>query len=322
MYLRRWAGDGGVRFTEVATGESDIKDPEAIANDEYFYRIEAPDIDPDEVPDLWFETHMSRIEDAAARWLRALDGSPDGRLTNTNLCENLAVFVALQSQRTPRARAAELDIEAGIARFGARNIIDDRRILPILCQARNIAYRPSLHNQIVNQILSQPLISESAKPKAIESAIGVWRNTIAPHLEGRSWWLVSTPDPLMTSDEPVVLIGPGQPREYRPRFFNSPLVLFPVGPDRLLMLAHSDSRLSQPFTLDTDETRAVNLEIMASCHEYVYEHPASDIAAHISVPDLPAFDPAAAATFWESVMVPTRWQGVTPLPDWPLPRWT
>lgn len=113
MYLRRWAGDDGVRFVEVATGESDIKDPEEIANDEFFYQIEAPDIDPDEIPDLWFETHMSRIEDGAARWLRALDGAPDGRLKNTNLCENLAVFVALQSQRTPRARAASSTLRPG-----------------------------------------------------------------------------------------------------------------------------------------------------------------------------------------------------------------
>jgi hypothetical protein len=325
MYLKRWADSSGdLRFTEIDTGRSELTAPEAIANDEFFYQIVGEDIDPDNEPDLWFETHMSRIEDVAAKWLRALDNLPDGRVKDPNLADNLAVFVGLQSQRTPRRRAAELDIDAGIERFGARNILNDRRILPIICKANGIPYSPARHNQIVEEILANQPFSSEPKAKAIDTAIKVWRNRVTPRFaDERTWWLATSDDPIATCDEPVVLIGKtGQPRDRFPSLDSTPLVLFPIGPHRLLISANQGRQLLRPHTFTFEEAQAVNLEIAANCLENVYEKPGSDIAAHIGVPPQPEFNPSTASTFWEAAMPPTRWASAIATPEWPLRRWT
>ncbi|MBY8861225.1 DUF4238 domain-containing protein [Nocardia sp. CA2R105] len=326
-YLRRWTEDGGrespVLLTELVTGHSDLKSPEEIANGENFYQIIAADVDPDDEPDLWFETHMSRIEDAAARWFRTLDDRAPGKITDPNFAENLAVFVALQSQRTPRARAADLNISAALQRFGSRNALDDRRVLPIICAALRIPYSPSRHYQIIDEILAQPTFSSDAKSTAIDTAIKVWRNHITPHLAQRTWWLATSDDPLLTCDEPVVRIaGPGKPRNRPPDFSNTALVLFPISPHRLL-LATQKTQLPTPFELTPDETRGVNLEITSNAIEFTYELPGDDIAAGITVPPLPPFDPSTASNFWEAVLPPpTRWAERADAPSWPLQRWT
>ncbi|MGN2642466.1 DUF4238 domain-containing protein [Nocardia takedensis] len=271
-----------------------------------------------------FRRMLRLPQDAASRWLTALDGTPDGLLTNTNLCTNLAVFVSLQSQRTPRRRSAELDLDAAIARFGARKVLDDRRILPLLCEVAGIEYRPQLHEQILEAILAQRPISTEAKPKAIESAIGVWRNTIAPHMAlDRRWWLVSTRGELATCDDPVVLIGaPGQSREFQLRFRSTPLIIFPVSPGRLLVLAEPDRPLGPPHCLNSEELDVVNLEIVANSLRYVYERP-DTVIGNTPVPALPDFAPEAAQTFWEAVLqIPTRWHGAVSAPEWPLQRWS
>ncbi|MFD6357198.1 DUF4238 domain-containing protein [Nocardia tengchongensis] len=324
MYLRRWTTESTktVRFTEISTHVSELKDPDSIAYEENFYQIAADDIDLDAHPDLWFETHMSRIENAAARWLRSLDGLPDGRLTDPNLRANLAVFVALQGLRTPRQRASQLDIGDRIEQYGARTILDNPIALALVCAANGIQYDPSSHNQILETMLASEPISQEAKPVAIDSAIGIWRRAIAPHLTERSWWLVSSTEPLLTCDEPVVLVGkPGQSREYVRRYYTTPLILFPVGPHRLLVLTDSNQPLTRPFSLDATETSAVNLEIAANCFEFVYERADTNIAANISVPDRPETNPTAE-TFWQEVNTPTRWLGSLSAPEWPLQRWT
>ncbi|WP_107659336.1 DUF4238 domain-containing protein [Nocardia suismassiliense] len=327
MYLRRWASsgpDGQLRFTEISTSGSDLDVPEEIANDEYFYQIVGAGIDPDEVPDLWFETHMSRIEDAAARWLRALDNRAVGKISDPNLTSNLAVFVGLQSQRTPRARASNLDISAARDRFDVREALDHPVILPILCAATGIAYSRARHHAIIEGILSQPEFSSEAKPAAVDTAIKVWRNHITPFLAKRTWWLITSEDPLLTCDEPVVRIGwPGQQRHPAPSFFTAAMVLFAISPHRLILATPEELCLRPPFALTPSETRAVNMEIASNALEFTYEEPGSDITAHMTLPPLPPFDRSTATNLWEAVLPPPgRWAQRADAPDWPLQRWT
>ncbi|MFI8662079.1 DUF4238 domain-containing protein [Rhodococcus qingshengii] len=325
MYLRRWAcGPVSplVRFTEIATGRSDLDLPEAITNDEFFYQIIGDDIDPDVEPDLWFETHMSRIEDAAARWLRSLDHRAAGKITDPNLSGNLAVFVGLQSQRTPRARAGNLDISSARDRFNVREALDHPVILPILCRETGIDYTPARHHQIIDEIMLKPEYT-GPKAAAIETSLNVWKNHITPFLAQRTWWLVTSEQPLLTCDEPVVLIGwPGQQRHPAPGFATAALVMFPIGPHRLLLATPESLRLRPPFTLSSEETRAVNLEISYNAIEFTYEEPSSDISAHMTLPPLPPFDRSTATNFWEALRPPPgRWAGLN-APEWPLQRWT
>ena len=239
MYLRRWASINGssclVRMTDIQTRATDPRNPDSLANEPWFYRIAANDVDPSDVPDLWFEIHMSRVENDAKHVLDSLDQLPDGPIRDQNLRTDLAVFVGLQSQRTVRRRQGELDIDAGIRRFGVRPVVGEPEILPRLCLITGRHYNSDRHDELADEIAEElagrPLISDSddgAKARAIESAIGLWRNTVVPHLlVQRSWWLYSTA-PLATCDEPVIYIGGRQGRASASSytFGGAPLVLF------------------------------------------------------------------------------------------------
>lgn len=335
MYLRRWQLENGssqlIRMTDIGTHESALRNPDSVAHEPWFYRITAEDIDPDSVPDLWFEIHMSRIEDDAARWLKGLDALPDGQLQDQELITDLAVFVGLQSQRTLRRRQGELDIDAGIRRFGVRQVIGSPEVLPRVCMTTGRRYDPLRHDELADEITREmgdrPLISSAengAQARAIESAVGVWRNTVVPHLAlQRSWWLYSTAEPIATCDEPVIYLGARQgrsaPQSYT--FGNAPLVLFPIGPHRVLVLAFPTYRPTTPFVLDASDVAAINFEIAAACHQYVYERDGSEIAQNLAVPPRPKFDPTAATTFWDSIHPPTRWSPDEG-PPWPLQHWS
>lgn len=332
MYLKRWsiAGSSEIQYLNVKTNVGGCVDPDAIAFEENFYEIEASDIDSDLNPNMWFETHMGRIEDKAAHWLRALDGLQDGRVRDPNILSNLAVYVGLQSQRTIRSRQSELDIGRAIEHYGAKYVLNIPDVLPSVCTLYNIPYSLGRHREIAQSVINQGVISTSAQPKAIESAIGVWRNQIVPHLENdRSWWLASTKTPLITSDEPVVLIGTKRhSRELPVSFRSAPLILFPIGPRRLLVLAGQKAQLRAPTSLTPAETKFVNRELAFNCNELIFDEPGSTAAVQIRVPPYPSAAqefPASVRNFAELarlVSLPTRWTGAPYQPQWPLSRWT
>ncbi|WP_204165063.1 DUF4238 domain-containing protein [Rhodococcus oxybenzonivorans] len=335
MYVSRWQSAGAssrlIRMTDIDTHETELRNPDSLANAPWFYRISGDDVDSEDVPDLWFEIHMSRVENDAKRWLAALDDLPNGRLLDRELITDLAVFVGLQSQRTVRRRQGELDIDSGIRRFGAREVIGSPEVLPRVCVATGRRYDPARHDALADEIaaelLSRPLVSSAengAQARAIESTIGLWRNSVVPHLLiQRSWWLYSTNIPLATCDEPVIYLGATQGRDSPEAYAlgSAPLLAFPIGPNRLLILAGAAYHPAQPFELDDSDTAAVNFEVAAAAMRYVYERDGSDIARNITVPRRPAFDPQKAETFWESVHPPTRWSPGAG-PDWPLQRWS
>ena len=332
VYLKRWSpsGDALVRVVDLANKSAEDVDPSSVAYAENFYEIEAPDIDPDGHPSMWFETHMSRIEDKAARWFAALDGLPDGRIKNTNLLSNLAVYIGLQSQRTVRSRDNEEWIDRAIEHYGAEALFDIPGVLPVLAANYRIRYTPATHQEVAQQIIGTKLVSAERKPKTIESAIGLWRNKIVPHLEHeRSWWLSSTPTPLITCDEPVVLIGTKrQPRNRPVPFTTAPLILFPIGPQRLLVLALRDRTVGRPHALTAAETTYVNREIAFNSNALLFDTPGSTVAEGVAVPPYPpartGFPDTLAnyAEFIDALSPLTRWTGASHWPQWPLPRWS
>lgn len=291
-----------------------------IAKKSNLYTISADDLETD-YPELWFEKHMSRIESDAAAWLGTLDLLPDGQIEDQQLIADLAVFVALQEQRTLKKHAQELRIEDALNRFGRREIVS--KALPLVCKMYGISYSPRRHEALLRQMLDVPLLSRERKPRALESAIGVWRSQAIPHLVvARSWWLVSTETPLVTCDEPVVWLGgPARGRWEPPAWARSPHGIFPVGPHRLLVVTVKDfDPLPSPHMLTADETRQINFELAAASHEFCYERPDTVVAATFELPPWPAHDPACAPTFMEAVLEPSRWkQGQGP--PWALSRW-
>lgn len=320
FYLSRWSNaDGKVRLTKTATGDSHIQPPEDIAKRDNLYTITADDLEPD-FPSRWLEKHMARIESDAAGWLRALDDLPAGRMVDGDLIANLAVFVALQDQRTLRKHDQELRIEDALDRFGRAEILSP--LLPFVCRLYRIPYSPHRHDAILQQFLNRPLISAERKPRALESTIGVWRNQAVPHFAAqRNWWLIESDPPLLTCDEPVVYLGGSiRPRWRTSSWAASPIVLFPVGPHRLVVLTTAGLDLRPPYELDAAEAAQVNFEMVAASNEFCFERPDSNIGASIRVPPWPDTDPASASTFMEAVLPHSRWnEGEGP--PWAVSRW-
>lgn len=321
VYLRRWAdSEGAVRVTKVSTRDTYVQPTKDIAKKSNLYRISASDLESD-YPELWFEKHMSRIESDAAAWLGALDELPDGQIRDRQLIANLGVFVALQEQRTLKHHAQNLRIEDALNRFGRAETVS--RVLPWLAPLYGIPYSAERHDELLDEILNVQLLSSERKPRALESAIGVWRSQAIPHLvAARSWWLVSSAGPLVTCDEPTIWLGgPARGRWEPPAWARSSHMVFPLGPHRLLVLAARKFHpLPPPFELSASEARQINFEIVAASHEFGYETPGTSAAAAFEVPPWPPHSPDSAPTFMEAVLEPSRWaQGEGP--PWAVGRW-
>ncbi|BCK53940.1 MULTISPECIES: DUF4238 domain-containing protein [Nocardia] len=331
MYLKRWTTDGSgeIQVTNVDTKESNCVPIESTAVEDNFYQISAPDIDADANPDMWFETHMGRIEGRAANWLRALDGQPDGRIKDKNLISNLAVYISLQSQRTQRGRQTDVGIDAAVNRYGASHILNITGLLPILCREYGIEYSEARHQAIVNQILAKRAVSSETKPKAIDAAIGAWKNVLAPLIENdRDYWLASSTGDLLTCDEPVLGIPTKRnTRQFPVSIRNSEIIVFPISPNRLLILSRKNVKIKPPFELSSTEAKFLNREFCYNCNRLVFEKSGTSIASQIQIPNYPekqdwSSSITSAPEFARAVLLPTRWTDAPHSPQWPLSRWT
>lgn len=231
-------------------------------------------------PELWFEEHLSRIENDAALFLRHLDTLPDGLISNSGAIVNLSIYVALQHQRTPRIRQTNETIEA---------------------------WNPT---------------GQDPQTAAINYAINVWRKDIVPVLKLFRWWIVSSADDLLTCDEPVIQVGYAEwPRTIRLSFATTALLLFPIGPNRMVIGSPDRGHdLNLPYELTSDETMAVNREIAANSMQYVYERDGASVAEGVDVPPPVDFESADQSNPFLATVLPTRWALISP-PPWPLTRW-
>src|SRR5687768_9881753 len=66
FYLSRWAAEGQLRVTEATSRHTYLTTPSKAAIETDFYRIDAEEVNPKEVPPLLFETLLSDIEGNAA----------------------------------------------------------------------------------------------------------------------------------------------------------------------------------------------------------------------------------------------------------------
>src|SRR5262245_6915050 len=64
-YLTRWAERGNIRVTRVDDQHSYTTSPGKAARETDYYRLESPDVDPNEVPPLLMEVMLGEVESAA-----------------------------------------------------------------------------------------------------------------------------------------------------------------------------------------------------------------------------------------------------------------
>jgi hypothetical protein len=154
---------------------------------------------------------------------------------------------------------------------------------------------------------------------------------IGEHLIGRRWALYRAPLPLVTSDEPVVVVGgPGMSRREQVGIVAAGVVMFPLAPDTLLAMFHPlldfDMDALCPELTFTEVTEC-NREIAANSTRWIFEHPGTHYAESLTLPIRPPSSRIEVFANNENrsrllrSYRNARWAFVEDPPPWPVARW-
>lgn len=313
LYLRRWAVDGLVQMTVVDRRQPPLvpQPSKEIGKRRNLYSL-PPDDSTMGPPLRWIEKHLSRIEGESERHLAELERHGLGVVTDVDLKRDLSVFLGIQMTRTPSNRERAL----------------------VLVEAPDRAKRPFYPGMSDTEF--QAMIDRTEKdPKreALNLMLLDVRNVVAGSLFRREWAVVETNAPLLTCDDPVVLVGGGNfPRGFGGVTFSS-VVMYPLNPTRLLVMFMLPGRGSRGgYVLDERETYSVNLEIAAASHAVVFERPGDELAEQFQVPPRAPVgydagllsqldDHAAMVMMLRGASPQSRWAGLPDPPEWAVPRW-
>ena len=150
-------------------------------------------------------------------------------------------------------------------------------------------------------------------------------------LYDREWLIFRAPPILITSDEPItVLGGPDQPRGERAGLVPAGVVALPLSPSRLLVTLRASKIVRGTLELDHVEVAEINREILAHAHRYAFERPNRHVTERLRVPEAPEAamitERIKAIVDGEEVDVYrnfaiNRWYGHCGAPPWPVRRW-
>lgn len=105
FYLTRWADSGKIRVTNIDEGKSWVTSPKKAASETDYYRIESPDLDPEEIPPLLFEVTLSKIEQWGADFIEAAVEDPVGTARDDEIRVLFSLYMAFQFVRGRSYRA-------------------------------------------------------------------------------------------------------------------------------------------------------------------------------------------------------------------------
>ncbi|WP_175280146.1 DUF4238 domain-containing protein [Prescottella equi] len=322
-YLDRWAVDGVVRRTLVDTKRWRDIGLKGVAYEDHFYRLEAEDVDPQVTPPLFLEVLFGELEDEAKRDIDKLLQFEPGAVTNAEIIANMSLYLAAQHVRGRAFRDEQLTIvEWSATQDQLKLSVELTRFL--LQLAGDLDPDRDLVEELAAQMRAKEPISADPKAQAIQLTVQQWLR-FAPHLAAMEWAVYRTESSILTSDEPVLLLGlPGTDRGERPGLLVTGAIAFPLSPERLLVLfPRGPHGPDYPYVLSADETQQINAELMATAEKMVFEQPGGSVALGIDVPprgpgrEITDSDGNPAVRYRK----PTRWAGMTPPPSVPLSRW-
>lgn len=316
FYLKKWAVEGVVQPVLVdGPAVPPAQPPKAVAKSTNFYSL-PPVNSPMDAPLRWIETHLSRIEDETAHKLAQLETCALGVVTDENLKRDLAVFLGIQLSRTPSSREYTLCLIKGP-----------------LAAKREFYRRAAPHVTDADFEAMVARTETDTKREALNLMFADVRNTSAGSLFRREWAVYETTGPIISCDDPVVLVaGGGAPRAMSLGVTFSSVVFYPLGPNRLLVMFARPGQARGGYVLDEFETLSVNREIVAAAYRMTFERPGDDIAAHLQVPRhehpelkdeaISALSDDEALTLLLRKATPrNRWAETDDPPAWPVPRW-
>lgn len=335
-YLQRWAepddkGRDRVRVTEVDEHRSYCPAPDQAARETDFYRLEHPDLDPDTVPPLLFETYLSKIEGQAVKAIDGLieHGDPSELGAETFVLFAMYLGLTVTRGREFRARAHQILAE------GYKLLYADVSDKTIVQKLRDRGIEPTdeliaQHRMFLNGLQTGETVARVTTAQLVVQSADMAED-VAERFVHRNWLVYKTPPILVTCDEPVIRVaGPGAPRGEKGGVESSGAVLFPLDPSHLLVMFHPDMDPQGPLVLDHVETAEINREIIAGSTRWAFERPCRNIAERLIVPPLP---PEAMKTEGPLPQVvgakgdlyrqyaPTRWQSEPYILPWPVGRW-
>jgi len=329
FYLKHWADDGKIRVTNVDESRSWVTTPNKAAFETDYYRVESPDIDPDEVPPLLFETALSKIEQWGAVFINAAVTNHDVGVDDEERVL-FSLYMAMQYVRGRHfravARASATDyfkLKYGqITEKGIQHVLRERGLK--VNEANMSRFR-----RFVDSLNSEDLALSPTKASLLGLS-GRMVSDIGSYLFERGWHIYSVPPILVTCDEPVIPVpGPPHPRGERGGVADAGVVLFPLTPSLLLAMFDGESAYPQrPYQLDYADLADINREIVGASSAYAFERPARRTAVALKVPE--AREPisrtiASVGQEADQYLIrrhrPSRWVNASPAPPWPVQRW-
>jgi hypothetical protein len=320
-YLKRWEVDGRLRVVDVNSRSNYVTASSKAARDTDFYRIEADGLDPVEFPPLLFEKMLSIVEGGAI---------PSFEIAITDGIEamsNLAAFVAFQIARGRQFRARLMSLASSTYREMHRDVTAEG-----LRSRLNNATDDELSQtmQFVEGIQSGDILVQPQQAQAVWM-VGEAATRFMPYLMGFSWYVVRTAAELITTDEPVLMLGgPGWPRGQIPGIATARVIVMPLDPCHLLVLVSPgmlSSRGTFDAALDIGETEQINLELLAHASRWQFSSPTRGATMPCLPPPVPASilergievgnDPGAELM---RTFSPNRWLYAGDVP-WPVRRW-
>ena len=321
-YIRRWTpgGKGAVRSVRIDDGRGKLVGPRKVGGVEQFYRLEADDIDQTSTPPLVVEVLLEVFDKLAKVRIDELLAAEPGPVTDVEMKRDLAMVVAAQMSRGQSFRQEQPDL----LEYGSRQ--DPIEHSKVAARIWLLSTGQSLDDETIEVAAAQmrekdrrSLISQDHKPQAIQLMMQNFTKLIVP-LITRNWAVYCTQTPLLTSDDPVVVIGgPSTDRRVKPGNASAAVWIYPIDRHRLLAFFRPGISPQLPFVLDAVETYEINQEIVAAAYEKIFEHPDDDIASTITVPPWPVVP--RAETVVELSRRPTRWFESAELPAAPVSRW-
>lgn len=328
-YLRRWADDDQVRVTdlEVSPRRTYCAKPENVGRETDFYRLEAEGLDPDELPALALEVLFSDIEGQAKLGMDELlaTGQP-----SPEHGAYLAWFIALQLTRGRGYRASMRAAAHEISKLDVEGLNDSDVVRSRL---RTDGKDPSEGEvtavlEGVRKVLSGEWVVGPQEGALAAFAAETAGELVEYLLLGRHWLVYETPPILVTCDEPVMVLGgPAGNRAEQGGVDDSPVILFPLSPSRLLVLLRIDLEPEERLDLDYLDVADVNREIVASSTRWVFERPRRKVGLRMPVPGPPpplvhelhkGSQEDGRVVFRQHR--PTRWVAAPHTP-WPVARW-
>jgi len=329
FYLKHWADDGKIRVTDVDESRSWVTTPNNAAVETDYYRVESPDVDPEEVPPLLFETALSKIEQWGAEFINATVADPDIRVEDEERVL-FSLYMAMQYVRGRHFRAVarasatdQFKLKYGqITEKGIRHVLQEKGLE---VTEENV----SRFRRFVDDLNSEDVTLGPTKATLLGTA-GQMVSDVGFYLFERGWHTYSVPPILVTCDEPVIPVpGPPHPRSERGGVADAGVVLFPLTPSLLLAMFDDEKACpQQPYTLDYADLADINREIVGASSTYAFERPARRTAAALKVPTAgepisrtitPADQDADQYLIRRRRL--SRWANASPAPPWPVERW-